>query len=117
VVGGGRIDLATEKIDIGIQPTPREGKISLGILSKPFRLGGTLAAPAMHIDPSATAITVGRVAGGLLFGPVGVAVAFSSIGNNVANPCLEAVQTAEKGVVPEEKGLLESIGDKLRFWE
>ncbi len=117
VVGGGRIDLVTEKIDIGIQPTPKRGAISLGILTKPFRLGGTLESPAMKIDPSATAITVGRVAGGVLFGPLGIAVAFSSIGDNVANPCLEAVQTAEKGVVPEEKGLLESIGNKLRFWK
>jgi len=117
VVGGGQVDLATEKIDIGIQPTPKRGTISLGILTKPFRLGGTLESPAMQIDPSATAMTVGRVAGGLLFGPVGIAVAFTSIGDNAANPCLEAVQNAEKGVVPEEKGLLESIGDKLRFWE
>jgi AsmA family protein len=117
VVGGGRIDLSTEKIDIGIQPTPRQGKISLGILTKPFRLGGTLASPAMQIDPTATAMTVGRIAGGALFGPIGIAVAFTSIGDNVANPCLEAARTAEDGIVPREKGLIDSIGDKLRFWK
>lgn len=117
VVGGGQIDLTTEKIDIGIQPTPKRGTISLGILTKPFRLGGTLETPAMHIDTTATAITVGRIAGGALFGPIGIAVAFTSIGDNVANPCLEAVRTAEEGVVPQEKDLIDSIGDKLRFWK
>ena len=117
VVGGGQIDLATEKIDIGIQPTPKQGKINLGILTKPFRLGGTLASPAMQIDPSATAMTVGRIAGGMLFGPIGIAVAFTSIGDAAANPCLEAVKTAEKGVATEEKGFLKSIGDTLRFWK
>jgi hypothetical protein len=117
VVGGGHIDLGTEKIDIGIQPTPRQGKISLGALTKPFRLGGTLKAPAMGIDPAATAITAGRIAGGLLFGPVGIAVAFSNIvGTEGENPCMAAVEAAEKGVVPEEKGFLENVGDKLRFW-
>ena len=117
VVGGGQIDLATEKIDIGIQPTPKRGSVSLGILTKPFRLGGTLGKPAMNIDPTATALTAGRIAGGMLFGPVGIAMAFTSISGNAANPCLEAAQTAEKGVVPEEKGFLENIGDKLRFWK
>jgi uncharacterized protein involved in outer membrane biogenesis len=117
VVGSGQIDLATEKIDIGIQPTPRQGEISLTILTKPFRLGGTLASPAMQIDPTATAMTVGRIAGGMLFGPIGIAVAFMSLGDSAANPCLDAVKTAEKGVATEEKGILENIGDALRFWE
>lgn len=117
VVGGGQIDLATEKIDIGIQPTPKQGKINLGILTKPFRLGGTLASPAMQIDPTATAMTVGRIAGGMLFGPIGIAVAFTSIGDSAANPCLEAVKTAEKGVATKEKGFLKSIGDTLQFWK
>jgi uncharacterized protein involved in outer membrane biogenesis len=117
VVGGGQIDLATEKIDIGIQPTPKQGKINLGILTKPFRLGGTLASPAMQIDPTATAMTVGRIAGGMLFGPIGIAVAFTSIGDATANPCLEAVKTAEKGVATEEKGFLKNIGDTLQFWK
>jgi uncharacterized protein involved in outer membrane biogenesis len=117
VVGGGQIDLSTEKIDIGIQPTPKRGTISLGILTKPFRLGGTLASPAMQIDPTATAMTVGRIAGGMLFGPIGIAVAFTSIGDSAANPCLEAVKAAEKGVATEKKGFLKSIGDTLQFWK
>jgi hypothetical protein len=117
VVGGGQIDMSTEKIDIGIQPTPKKGTISLGVLTKPFRLGGTLASPAMQIDPKATALTAGRIAGGMLFGPIGIAVAFTSIGDKAANPCLEAVKTAEKGVATEEKGFLKSIGDTLQFWK
>ena len=117
VVGGGHIDLGTEKIDIGIQPTPRQGKISLGALTKPFRMGGTLAAPALRIDATATALIAGRIAGGLLFGPIGLALAFSDIvGTEGGNPCVAAVAAAEKGVVPQEKGFLEKLEDKLRFW-
>ena len=59
----------------------------------------------------------GRIAGGMLFGPIGIAVAFTSIGDKAANPCLEAVKTAEKGVATEEKGFLKSIGDTLQFWK
>ena len=117
VVGGGHINLGTEQIDIGIQPTPRRGRISLGALTKPFRLGGTLASPALRIDTTATVITIGQIAGGLLFGPLGIAVAFSDIvGTEGGNPCVAAVAAAEKGVVPQEKGVLEKLEDKLRFW-
>jgi hypothetical protein len=117
VVGGGHIDLGSETIDIGIQPTPRRGHLSLGSLTKPFRLGGTLAAPSLRIDATATAKVAGQIAGGLLFGPVGIAMAFSEmVGIQGGNPCVAAVEAAEKGVVPEEKGFLENLGDKLRFW-
>ena len=117
VVGGGHIDLGTETIDIGIQPTPRRGRISLGALTEPFRLRGTLTSPALRIDASATAMVAGRIAGGLLFGPVGLAVAFSDIvGTEGGNPCVAAVAAAQKGVAHEEKGFLENLGDKLRFW-
>ena len=77
VVGGGQIDLTTEKIDIGIQPTAKQGSVSVGVLTKPFRLGGTLGSPGMHIDPTATALTAGEIVGGVLMGPAGIAVAFS----------------------------------------
>jgi uncharacterized protein involved in outer membrane biogenesis len=117
VVGGGHIDLASETIDIGIQPTPRQGHLSLGSLTKPFRLGGTLAAPSLRVDATATAKVAGQIAGGLLFGPVGIAMAFSEmVGIQGGNPCVAAVEAAKKGVVPEEKGFLENLGDKLRFW-
>lgn len=67
---------------------------------------------------AATVLTAGNIVGGVLMGPTGIAMAFSRIEKDAAaNPCLEAAQTAEKGVVPEEKGVLENIGDKLRFWK
>lgn len=114
VVGGGQIDFTTEKIDIGIQPTPKQGSISVGILTKPFRLGGTLGSPGMNIDPTATVLTAGTIAGGVLLGPAGVAVAFSRLEVDVANPCLKAVKSAENGVVPEKKGFFEKVGDAVK---
>jgi len=116
MVGGGHIDLGTEKMDIGIQPTPRRGKITLGALTKPFRLGGTLKEPALRIDPAATVMTAGEIAEGLLFGPLSIAMAFSDIGAKEGNPCVAAVEAAKKGIPHEEKGFRENIGDKLRFW-
>ncbi|MGD9332567.1 MAG: AsmA family protein, partial [Desulfobacterales bacterium] len=114
VVGGGQIDFKTEKIDIGIEPTPKQGSVSLGVLTKPFRLGGTLASPGMNIDPTAAALTAGELVGGVLMGPAGIAVAFSRIQKDVGNPCLEAVKDAENGVVPEKKGFFQKMGDAVR---
>ena len=71
-------------------------------LSRPFRLGGTLAKPALVIAPGRAALTMGKLAGALALGPVGLAAFFGDISVGKQDPCpmaLEAVaphfQTAE----------------------
>jgi len=73
-------------------------------LSRPFRLGGTLTHPSLAIDPGRTALTLGKLAGALALGPIGLAAFFGDISVGKQDPCplaLEAVkqygQTVDDG--------------------
>ncbi|MFC1828304.1 hypothetical protein ACFL0O_01675 [Thermodesulfobacteriota bacterium] len=136
VVGKGELDLKTEKLDFQFIPVPREGvggiSMSLGELTNPFKLGGTLSNPSLAVDSTQTALTIGKAAGGfLLFGPFGIAAALIDIKSGDENPCLTAIEAAKKGVKvtketpTEEKGTsttvvdgakkgIESFGKKLK---
>jgi uncharacterized protein involved in outer membrane biogenesis len=112
VVGDGKIDLKTEKLNLGLKPIPKEGvgkggigklSLSLSELSKPFKLGGTLAQPSLAIDPTETAMTLSKaVGGGTLFGPAGATGAVVGGSSGDKNPCLTAIEAARKGVKPSE---------------
>jgi AsmA family protein len=85
VVGEGEINLKTERLNLSLKPVPKEGigtrvtgrlTVSLSELTRPFKLGGTLAHPSLAVDPTQTAIAFGKAIGGvMLFGPVGIASA------------------------------------------
>jgi uncharacterized protein involved in outer membrane biogenesis len=122
VIGDGEINLDTEKLDFSLKPVPKKGiagvSLSLGELTKPFKLGGTLANPSLDIDPTQTAITIGKAIGGAaLFGPVGIAAALVGAKSDEENPCLTAIEKAEKRVEttrekpPEEKGAVTKAVD------
>lgn len=107
VVGEGRVDLKNETVDVGLKPSPKEGigieglpriNLSLSDLTKPFKLGGTLSDPSLRIDTTQTALTIGKAVGGAaLLGPLGVAAALlGHISNNEKDPCLAAIEAAEK---------------------
>ena len=108
VIGEGKIDLKTEKLDLALKPVPKEGiggfSLSLSELAKPFKLGGTLAKPSLAIDPTKAAITMGKAIGGIaLFGPLGLASTLagkSEAGDT--DPCDVAVEIARTGVIPSE---------------
>jgi hypothetical protein len=61
VISRGKIDFNTEKLNFKIQTTPREGfGISLGgVINSFIKLGGTLKAPAIGIDPESSTVTTG----------------------------------------------------------
>lgn len=66
VLGGGNIDLKTERIDLGAKPKPREGiGVNLAALGDFVRLGGTLSAPTPVTD-TAGAATAGIKVGAAL---------------------------------------------------
>ncbi len=127
VVGNGNINLAKEQIDIYIKPLPKEGfgakglaeiNLSLAELTRPFSLGGTLSKPRVSVDTTRTFVTLGKALGGaVLFGPAGVAVALISgkVGSNPENPCLDAIEAAEKGVeIKEKNGAFNAIKNFLK---
>jgi len=119
VVGQGKINLKTEALNLALKPLPKKGigtgitgklSLSLGELAKPFKLGGTLASPSLTLDPTQTAIAVGKALRGVaLFGPAGIAAALVSSSSGDENPCLSAIEASKKGVKarqekkPEEK--------------
>jgi uncharacterized protein involved in outer membrane biogenesis len=109
IVGHGKINLATEEMDLSLKPFPKKGvtikglgkfSLSLGELTKPLKVGGTLAHPSLAIDPSGTLVTLGKAIGGAaLLGPVGIAAALTSGKLGEEDPCFAAIEAAEKGLV------------------
>jgi len=108
VVGEGEINLKTERLNLSLKPVPKEGfgthatgklNISLDELTRPFKLGGTLAHPSLAVDPTQIAIIFGRAIGGvLLFGPVGIAAVLVGSSSGDENSCMAAIEAAKKGV-------------------
>ena len=108
MVADRRLDLLDTrvKLNISLKPSPKNGvgikgvgKISLSLkeLTKPLKLGGTLADPSLALDTTQTAITRGKAAGGfLLAGPVGLAAALANVSVGDKNPCLAALEAANK---------------------
>jgi AsmA family protein len=95
----GNINLKTESLDFHIGTKPKEGigtagtgklSISLSKITKPFKLGGTLAHPSLEIDIVNTATTIGAA----LLGPVGWA--YLLVSGSSGNPCKKALEIAEK---------------------
>ena len=106
IFGDGKVDLKTEKLNLGLKPVPKQGhglsdigkvSFSLGKLSQPFFLGGTLAKPSLVIDPRRAALTVGKLAGSLALGPAGIAAFFMDVSLGKQDPCEVFVQAIKKG--------------------
>ena len=107
VAGGGDVNLKDESLNLSLHPLPKKGvgagelgkvSLSLGELSKPFKLGGTLAKPSLAIDTGQTLTAIGKAVGGVaLFGPAGVLAALASASPDDKNPCLTALESAQKG--------------------
>jgi hypothetical protein len=97
----GDINLKTEQLNLGIKPTPKKGALPANIsfsfkeLSQPFRLGGTLAQPRLAIDAGRTAFVVGKIAGALALGPIGIAAFFADVSVGKQDPCEIALKGLE----------------------
>jgi len=98
----GTINLKTEALDFRIETHPKEGigtqdtgkvSISLSKITKPFKLGGTLAHPLPEIDIVGSGTTIGAA----LLGPVGWAYLLVSGSSGKGNPCKKAHEIAGKG--------------------
>ena len=106
IFGDGKVDLKTEKLNLGLKPVPKQGhglsdignvSFSLGELSQPFALSGTLAHPSLVIDPRRTVLTFGKLAGALALGPAGLTAFFMDVSLGKQNPCEVSVQAMKKG--------------------
>lgn len=98
----GTVNLKTEALDFAIETQPKEGlgtqetgkvSVSLSAITKPFKLGGTLANPSLGISPQRAAKTIGSA----LIGPGGVASLFVSTSSGKESPCAAALKIAGEG--------------------
>jgi uncharacterized protein involved in outer membrane biogenesis len=127
----GEINLKTEKLDFHIETKPKEGigtqdtaklSVSLSKITKPFKLGGTLANPSLEIDIVGSGTTIGAA----LLGPVGWTYLLVSGSSGKGNPCRKALEIEGKDTAgttsktgqgkemtsgPEEKK--QGVGDKI----
>ena len=128
----GTVNFKTEKLDFGIHTQPKEGlgsketgkvSLSLGVITKPFKLGGTLANPSLGISPERAV----KTAGSALIGPGSLASLFVSVSSGKENPCAAALKiagegtpktTAKSGKGKEQKGTSETkkegLGSKIK---
>jgi len=133
VIGGGAVNLGTEKLDLGLQPHPRQG---LGISASQFaevvRLGGTLSHPKPKTDTLAAMKTAARVgaavatggisllAGGLFERataddhPCDTAVAYVTGKQPAKTSATTSKQTATQTQKSGTKNSKESVGDKVK---
>ena len=122
IFGAGDVNLKTETLNLGIKPTPKKGagpadvSFSLRELSQPFRLGGTLAKPSLVVDPSRTALVVGKLAGALAMGPVGIAAFFADVSVGKKDACAVAMEAAWRKDQPADskEGKGSAAGDKKK---
>jgi uncharacterized protein involved in outer membrane biogenesis len=105
LIGAGKINLHNETLDFVFKTSPKKrvkipflGRVgwSLGELTQPFKVSGTLANPSLVIDPSRTAVTLGKLTGGLMLGPAGLAVVLADVSKKDVDPCREAISAIEK---------------------
>jgi len=96
ILSGGQIDLETEKINLEFQTKVRKGiGISASMAINPFiKLGGTLAKPAIELDPAGVAFS-----GSVAVATVGLSLVGKSLfdrffGNK--DPCGEALKRLDK---------------------
>jgi uncharacterized protein involved in outer membrane biogenesis len=104
--GAGTVNLKTERLDVTLKSNTKEGLklgslgrigFSLSDLTKPFKLGGTLARPSLEVDPAGTVFAFGKILGGVLaLGPAGIAVIFTDVSLDADNPCAQALLDAQK---------------------
>ena len=101
IFGAGNVNLKTESLDLGIKPTPKKGAMPANIsfsfkeLSQPFRLGGTMANPHLAIDAGRTAFVIGKMAGALALGPIGIAAFFADVSVGKKDACAVALGKAD----------------------
>jgi AsmA family protein len=130
LTGEGTINLKTEVLDIALNPAPKEGintgtgkvGLSMSELAKPFKLGGTLAHPALKLDSKRAAMTLGKgIGGAMLFGPAGAASSLLGSKTEEDNLCLIATEAAQKGIKlselqksSEEKGTVSQTEESIK---
>jgi uncharacterized protein involved in outer membrane biogenesis len=96
IVSAGNVDLTTERIDVDFSTRPRKGiGLSASMITNPWvKLGGTLARPAITVNPEGATISTGAAVatGGLSILALGIWDRFLS----ARDPCGRALERDAK---------------------
>jgi AsmA family protein len=98
IVGKGTINLATEGLDLTIDPQPKSATINTAV---PVLIGGTLANPSYSVDKLAAARKVGGLLGGFVFPPA-LLLGLGELGTGDDNPCLKQASGKAKPTAPSK---------------
>lgn len=114
IAGTGTIDLATEALDLEVDPKPKSATINTAV---PVEIAGTLANPSYSLNKFAAARKVGGLVGGFAFPPA-LILGLGEIGTGGDNPCLDSSKAKQVAPAKEEGGSpasnpLKSIGDSV----
>jgi hypothetical protein len=93
IIADGKVNLATEGLDLAVRPEPREGvEVGVGNLAKMVRLGGTFAEPKAQLDAMGALKTAATVGAAVATGGLSV-LAGSVVGSSDkdSNPCMTAL--------------------------
>ena len=124
LIGAGNIDYRTETLDFEFKTSPKEGvkipglgkvSLSLGELTKPVKISGSFANPSLSVDPKKTAVTFGKVLGGLALGPAGLAIVFGDVSSEDIDVCAEAFKSARAPAADDDPAVKKKV-KKKRWW-
>jgi uncharacterized protein involved in outer membrane biogenesis len=120
VVGAGRVDLRTEKVDLHF--ATQANSPSLMSFAVPFEVSGTLSNPKAGPDPERSLVSVFKVAGSLVDPVYALSVLAPSEESGAGqSACVAALEQAESGIVEQATGaaadvatgVVEGVGDAL----
>jgi hypothetical protein len=102
LVGEGTVNLKSEELNFAFNPVTKSllgarggTDLSLGDLTKPLTLTGTLAKPAMHVSATGATLAIGQIVGGDL---ANLAGSFGKAGGKTEQDfCQTAIETAKRG--------------------
>ena len=123
VVGEGTVNLKSEELNFSFNPLTKDtlgtkgaGDLGLGDLTKPLKLTGTLAKPALDVSAGQASLAVGKILGGELAGLAGSIAGGRS--KTEQDFCLAAIETAKRGgkETPQrkEKGAIERTTEGVK---
>jgi uncharacterized protein involved in outer membrane biogenesis len=100
ISGKGTINLASEALDLEIDPQPKSATVNTAV---PVVIQGTLAEPSYSLSKLATARKIGGLLGAIIFPPA-LIIGLAETGTGEENPCLKGAKgkPAARQATPEK---------------
>jgi uncharacterized protein involved in outer membrane biogenesis len=105
VIGGGTVDLRTEKIELGFRPAASTGLgVGAGSLARFARVTGTLGDPRIGLDMASTAGAAAAAGAAVMTGGLSLLAGGLLLSGVPDNPCQVALTGAPKAAPKQESG-------------